>query len=132
MANILLMANFLPIVFAPNKINGKLTKTNRIPNGILDFTRISNETPVAPPSMNSFGQRKPLSPNPAANTPTIKNKISLIVWATSTCPDRTSLTNCLLLMIAFSFFFFSLLLARSTSKYCNSGFMMTAMRLNYK
>ena len=74
MAKILLRANLFPMVLAPRIIKGKFTMTSKSLNEIFDFTRIKRETPVAPPSINSFGSRKPFSPKPAADTPIAMNK----------------------------------------------------------
>ena len=49
MAIILFMANFLPIVLAPNRMKGALTRTNKIPKGSIliveELDRLSREVP---------------------------------------------------------------------------------------
>jgi hypothetical protein len=65
------------MVFQPIAIKGAFTTIIRTYKGIPVVAELRSDIPVAPPSVNSLGSKKPLKPKAAENMPAIINKASV-------------------------------------------------------
>jgi hypothetical protein len=69
MVSIVFMANFFPIVLYPSNTKGIFTATNKIESEMPLISAVSNDMPVAPPSIKLLGNKKLSSPNAAQKMP---------------------------------------------------------------
>jgi hypothetical protein len=70
-AMVVFSAKVFPMVLRPMITNGMLIAMMSMWNGAPLMAELSKDIPVAPPSINSLGNKNALEPNAAENMPTI-------------------------------------------------------------